>query len=109
MKILIRYQGITDSPWMNQYFEGRLNRLRRYLAPGAQVDLVLTSLGKSCTGRLLILTPKHEYQFDGEGGDLFEAFSTVVDESLRILRRDHQKLLEKVHQRFGEGFDVSRP
>lgn len=94
MIIRIQYQGIDGSPWMEEYMEGKLARLERYLSPDA---LIVVDLGDNTT-ELYIQNLSHEYEFSDEGGDLFEAFSTVLEDALRILRTEHQRIINKIHR-----------
>ncbi len=95
MEIRIQYQGIEGSPWMTKYLEGKLARLERYLSSGARTEIDLISNGDQCVSVLTVKTLNHEYNFDREGCDVFEAFSGSLDEALMILKREHMKIHEK--------------
>lgn len=95
MKTRIVYQGISGTRWMDEYMEGKLARLERYLSPEADV-FVLLSENKT---QLTIHHHKHEYEFNDEGADLFEAFSVVLEEALKLLRVEHQRIINKIHHR----------
>ncbi len=97
MEIRIQYQGIEGSPWMTKYLEGKLARLERYLSSAARIEIDLISKGDQCLSELSVKTLSHEYNFDKEGSDVFEAFSTALDEALMILKREHKKIREKYH------------
>lgn len=109
MELTIQYQGISQSPWMNRYLEGQLEKLTRYLVSGARIEVLIISQGERCEVSLTISTPKHEHVFENEGFDLYEAFSGALEEAHRNLSREHRQLIEKVRQRFGENLDLSQP
>ena len=94
MIIRIQYQGISGSPWMDQYMEGKLARLERYLSPEA---IIVIELGNKSI-QLFIQNMKHEYDFNDEGEDLYEAFSKVLVTAARILKLDHQRIINKIHR-----------
>jgi len=79
---------------MNQYMEGKIARLERYLSPEAMIEI---ELGPNST-RLFIRNVSHEYEFSEEGGDLFEAFSKVLESACKVLKLEHQKIINKIHR-----------
>lgn len=100
MEVRIEYQGIEGSPWMREYLESKLARLERYLSPGSHIDIYLISEADQCFSRFKVRTLRHEYSFDKEGSDIYEAFTSALDEASLILRREHLKIRQKYHHQF---------
>ncbi len=98
MEMRIQYQGIEGSPWMTKYLEGKLARLERYLSSGAQIEVDIISRGELCLTCFTVKTFSHEYDFQEEGCDVFEAFTRALDEAAMILKREHLKIREKYQQ-----------
>lgn len=98
MIIRIQYQGVSGSPWMREYMEGRIARLERYLSPTAQIIIDLISDSGKILTSFTVRTLRHEYCIKKDGDDLFEAFTAALEEAARILRRDHMRLREKMHR-----------
>ena len=106
MDISIRYQGINESPWMNEYLETKLGKLARYLSVGAKISVVLVT--ESCQNfcELSVKNLKHSYCFRNSGLDLFEAFTNGLEEACRVLRHDYHMTIERVHRKFAEHPDL---
>lgn len=94
MIIRIQHQEIRGSPGMDQYIEGKLSRLERYLSPEAMIEI---AFGSNST-HLFIRNLKHEYSFNDEGLDLYDAFSKVLETAAKILRIEHQRIINKIHR-----------
>ncbi len=76
MEMRIQYQGIEGSPWMTEYLKRRLARLERYLSSGAQIHINIISQGDLCFTHLTVSTLSHQYKFENDGCDVYEAFTT---------------------------------
>jgi ribosomal subunit interface protein len=100
MEIRIEYQGLKGSPWMREYLEGKLARLERYLSTGARIDIDLIAEGDQCRTHFSIRTLHHEYEFEKEGCDIYEAFTQALEEAAIILRREHLKIRDKFQRQF---------
>lgn len=100
MEIRIQYQGVDGSPWMEEYMEGKLARLERYLSSGAEIEINLISQGDRCYTHFKVKSLHHEHHLEKEGCDIFEAFTLALEEAAMVLRREHLK----VHQKFNKEF-----
>lgn len=102
MVVRIQYQGISGSPWMREYMEGKIAKLERYISSGAIIVIDLVSESDKKSASINISTTRHEYVFHSMGEDVYEAFTSVLDEACRALRNDYLKIKEKMHRKFSD-------
>lgn len=95
MNIQFLFQGTSGSPWMNEYMKGRLERLEKYLPRNAEIQIELVTGSLHHLTNLSIRTSRQHYRFAGKGSDLYESFTSVLEEALKVLRLDHQKIMNR--------------
>jgi ribosome-associated translation inhibitor RaiA len=88
----------SPNEMMNRYFEQKLTVLERYLPSNTKIDIDL----KGHHAKFDISTLKHEYIFEEDGSDLFDAITTVLEEARKFLRLEHQRHIENIHRKFIE-------
>jgi ribosomal subunit interface protein len=106
MEVRIQFQGIEESPWMKVYMEGKLAHLERYLSTGAVIEIDLISQGNQCLSNFSIITTGHKFDLEKEGDDMFEAFTSALNEVTTTLRNEHMKIREKYRH---EILDTTEP
>ncbi len=103
MNIRIHCQGMSESPWMKEYISGKLVRLERYLSPQFEIVILFFSPEEENRTEFEIHSFHQQFCFTSKGEDLYEAFTRALDLALRELKLHHQKVMNKVHQKFPEG------
>jgi ribosomal subunit interface protein len=100
MHVQVHYQNLDNSPWVDQFIERRMNKIDKYLAQSASVQVNLKYVNKSYVTSLAIHNPYHDYSFTSEGGNLYESFSEAIDKAARVLGEHKRKIKDKINKRF---------
>ena len=101
MQVKVHYQGLDNSPWVDQFIEGRVNKLNKYLTPSSSVQVNLRYVNRSYVTTLAIHNPHHDFAFNSEGMNLYESLSLAIDKAVRALGEQKQKVKANIHRRFG--------
>ena len=101
MQIQVHYQGLDNTPWMDQFITNRVNKLSRYLSQGAtvQVNVRQNKAGIYSTS-LAIHNPYHDYAFSSDGGNLYESFATAIQKATRALSEHKRKIKDRINKRY---------
>lgn len=100
MQIQVHYQGLEPSPWLDQFITRRVAKLDRYLSPSASIQVHLCLENGEYKSTLAIHHPNHEYSFTSDGINLYESFSSAIDQASRSLGEEKRKVKDKISRRF---------
>jgi ribosomal subunit interface protein len=100
MQVKVHYQNLENSLWMDQFIESRVNRLNKYLAQSASVQVNLKYVNKHYVTSLAIHNPHHDYAFSTEGVNLYESFSLAVEKASRALGEQKRRMKDKINKKF---------
>ena len=100
MHVQVHYQNLDNSPWMDQFIETRVNKLNKYLAQSAYVQVNLRLENNRYVTSLAIHNPNHDYAFSSDGINLYESFSLAVDKASRVLGEQKRKMKDKINKHF---------
>lgn len=100
MQVKVHYQNLENSLWMDQFIESRVNRLNKYLAQSASVQVNLKYVNKQYVTCLAIHNPHHDYAFSTEGVNLYESFSLAVEKASRALAEQKRRMKDKINKNF---------
>ena len=110
MHVQVHYQNLENSPWMDEFIESRVNKLKKFLPDSAsvQVNLCHDKNNKYVTN-LAIHNPHHDYAFTSEGANLYESFSLAIDKAKRSLGDHKQKVKDKINKKLFSIKDKEAP
>lgn len=100
MHVQVHYQNLKNTPWVEEFVEKRVSKLDRYLAQSANVQVNVKYRNQSYVTSLVIHNPQHDYAFNAEGANLYEALAQVVDKASRVLGEHKRRIKDKIHRRF---------
>lgn len=100
MHVQVHYQGLDNSPWVDQFIESRVNKLNKYLTPSSSVQVNLRYVNRSYVTSLAIHNPHHVYAFNSEGVNLYESLSQAIDKAVRSLGEHKRKVKDKINKKF---------
>lgn len=101
MHVQVHYQGLDNSPWVDQFIESRVNKLNKYLTPSSSVQVNLRFVNRSYVTSLAIHHSHHDFAFSSEGMNLYESLSLAIDKAVRALGEQKQKVKANIHRKFG--------
>lgn len=110
MHVQVRYQGLENSQWMNDFINTRVSKLNRYLGQSAsiQVNMKYENKNKSYVTSIAIHNPYHDYAFTTVGVNFYESFAAAVDKALRTLGEHKRKIKDKINKKYISLKDVER-
>lgn len=100
MQVQVHYQGLDNSPWMDQFINSRLSKLNRYLNNSAAIQIHLKLENKHYVTSLAIHNMNQDYAFTGEGQNLYESFSMAIEKAGRSLGEHKRKIKDKINKRY---------
>lgn len=100
MQVQVHYQGLENSPWMDQFITSRIGKLSRYLNGAAGVQIHLKLENKRYITSLAIHNMNQDYAFTAEGQNLYESFATAVDKASRSLGEHKRMMKDKINKRY---------
>src|SRR5687767_12460201 len=100
MHVQVHYQGMENSPWVDQFITRKISRLDRYLGNGSSVQVHLRHDKKGYSTSLAIHHPWHDYAFSSNGDNLYESFTAALDKALRSLGDQKKKIKDRINKKF---------
>ncbi len=100
MQVQVHYQGLDNSPWMDQFIADRIQKLNRYLSSAGAVQINLKFENKRYITSLAIHNKNQDYAFAGEADNLYGAFSQALDRAVRSLGEHKRMLKDKINRRY---------
>lgn len=98
MHIQVHYQNVKNSPWMDQFILGRIERLHRFLSPSGNVQVNIKHEKNLYVTNLVIHNPHHDFVFCTEAENLYESFQTSIEKAARSLSEQKRKLKDKMNK-----------
>lgn len=110
MHVQVRYQGLDNTQWMDDFITTRVSKLNRYLdqSSSIQVNLKYENKNKSYVTSLAIHHPYHDYAFTTQGLNLYESLADAVDKALRTLGEQKRKIKDKINKKYVSLKDIER-
>lgn len=100
MQVQVHYQGLENSPWMDQFINGRIAKLNRYLSNAAGIQVHLKFENKRYVSSLAIRNMNQDYAFSAEGENLYESFAMAVEKANRALGEHKRMIKDKINRRY---------
>ncbi len=100
MHVQVHYQGLENSPWMDQFINRRVAKLDRYLNNGSSVQVHLKYINRQYVTSLAIHNPLRDYAFTSEGLNLYESFSLAIDKASRALGEQKRKIKDRINKKY---------
>lgn len=100
MHVQIHYQGLESSQWINQFINGKVEKLDRYLTPASKIHVHLKFENRNYVTCIDVHSPNHNYAFRSDGDNLYESFSLAIDKAARSLGEQKRRLKDKIHNKF---------
>ncbi len=100
MQVQVHYQGLDNSPWMEQFISKRVSKLERYVNNSATVMVNLKFENRTYVTSLAIHNLNHDYAFTSEGENLYESFSSAIDKATRSLAEHKRMIKDKINRRY---------
>jgi putative sigma-54 modulation protein len=100
MQVQVHYNGLDNSPWMNDFITQRVAKLERYLNPSASIQVHLKFENRKYVTSLAIHNISHDYAYSCEGQNLYESFSLATDKAARALAEHKRKIKDKINRKF---------
>lgn len=99
MQIKVHYQGLDNTPWMDQFITNRVSKLNRYLNPSASIHISLKMENQLYVTTLSIHNMNHDYSYSGQGDNLYESFQLATDKAARALGEQKRMLKDRIHRK----------
>jgi len=99
MQIQVHYQGLDNTPWMDQFITNRVAKLNRYLNPSASIQIHLKMEGQLYVTSLAIHNMNHDYAYTAQGENLYESFQLATDKAARALGEQKRMLKDRIHRK----------
>ena len=100
MQVQVHYQGLVNTPWMDQFITKRVSKLDRYLSPSSSIHVHLKFVNRQYVTTLAIHNINHDYAFTSDGQNLFESFTLATDKATRALGEHKRKIKDKINRKF---------
>lgn len=100
MHVQVHYQGLDNTPWMDQFITNRVNKLSRYMGQASAVQVNIELFKGRYITSLAIHNPNHDYAFSSEGGNLYESFSLAVEKASRSLGEHKRMIKDRINKRY---------
>lgn len=100
MQVQVHYQGLENSPWMNQFITERVQKLNRYLSNAGAVQINLKFENKKYITSMAIHNKNQDFAFNGEAENLFGSFTQALDKALRVLGEHKRMMKDKINRRY---------
>jgi len=99
MQVQVNYQNIDRSPWIDQLIEKKLDKLSRYLANSASIQVHLKLENANYHTTLVIHNALHDYAYNCDAENLYESFSSAIDKASRSLKEHKQMVKNRIHRK----------
>jgi ribosomal subunit interface protein len=99
MRVQVHFQNLQNSPWMDNFIEQRVNKLDRYLARAASVQVNLRYENRRYITSLAIHN-HYDYAFSADGANLYESFTLAMDKAVRVLGEQKRRWRDKINKHF---------
>jgi len=99
MQIQVHYQGLDNTPWMDQFITNRVAKLNRYLNPSASIQIHLRMEHQVYVTSLSIHNLNHDYAYTAQGENLYESFQLATDKAARALGEHKRMLKDRIHRK----------
>lgn len=99
MQIKVHYQGLENTPWMDQFITNRVAKLNRYLNPSASIHISLKMENQLYVTILSVHNLNHDYSYTGQGENLYESFQLATDKAARALGEQKRMLKDRIHRK----------
>lgn len=99
MQIKVHYQGLDNTPWMDQFITNRVAKLNRYLNPSASIQIHLKMENQLYVTSLAIHNMNHDYAYSAQGANLYESFQLATDKAARALGEQKRMLKDRIHRK----------
>lgn len=100
MQVQIHYQGLDNSPWMDQFITRKVSKLNRYLNSAASLQVHLKFVNRKYVTSLAIHNLNHDYAFTADGENLYESFSLATDKATRALGEHKRMIKDKINRKY---------
>lgn len=100
MQVQVHYQGLENSPWMDQFITKRVSKLDRYLSSAATINVHLKFINRTYVTTLAIHNVNHDYAFTANGENLYESFASATDKASRALGEQKRKIKDKINRKY---------
>lgn len=100
MHVQVHYQGMENSPWMDEFITSRVSKLERYLGTAASIQVNLKMFKNRYITSLAIHNRGHDYAFTSDGDNLYESFAIAVDKANRALGEQKRKIKDRINRRY---------
>ncbi len=100
MQVQVHYQGLVNSPWMEQFISKRVSKLQRYLSKSASILVNIRFENKKFVTSLAIHNTNHDYAFSATGENMYESFSSSIIKATRALAEQKRMIKDKINRKF---------
>lgn len=100
MHVQVHYQGLDNTPWMDQFITNKVNKLNRYLGQAASIHVNVELWKGNYKTSLAIHNLNHDYAFTADGDNLYESFASAVDKANRSLGEHKRKIKDRINKRY---------
>lgn len=100
MHVQVHYQGLDNSPWMDQFITNRVAKLERYLGTAASIQVHMKFFKNQYLTTLAIHDRSHDYAFSSDGDNLYESFAIAVDKASRVLGEQKRRIKDRINRRY---------
>lgn len=100
MHVQVHYQGLENSPWMDQFISTRVAKLERYLGTAASIQVHMKFFKNQYLTTLAIHDKNQDYAFSSDGDNLYESFAIAVDKASRVLGEHKRKIKDRINRRY---------
>lgn len=101
MQMQVYYQGIDASPALDQFMSEKVEKLKRFLAASAPVQIYLRQDAKEQFSVSLVAHAFHkDFSFHAKNGNIYQSFSDALDKAQRVLGEEKRQLKDKINRKF---------
>ncbi|HXH31416.1 MAG TPA: HPF/RaiA family ribosome-associated protein [Bacteriovoracaceae bacterium] len=100
MHVQVHYQGLENSPWMDQFISSRVSKLNRYLGQSDSVQVHLKYCNRQYVTSLAIHNIVRDYAFSSDGVNLYESFSSALEKASRSLGEHKRRLKDRINKNY---------
>lgn len=98
MHVQVHYQNVKNSPWMDQFILGRIERLHKFLSPSGSIQVNIKHMKNLYLTNLVIHNPHHDFAFTTEAENLYESFQSAIEKAARSLNEQKRKLKDRMNK-----------
>lgn len=100
MHVQVHYQGLDNTPWMDQFITRRVSKLNRFLGEASAVQVNIKLFKGQYITSLAIHNPYHDYAFTSKGSNMYESFAGAVEKASRALSEHKRKIKDRINKRY---------